>query len=135
MAVMLDVASDLKFRDAAGLRSFFLDHKLAHNANASAIQSQFGASVPGVPIASEFALVEWIATMESAETGQKPSGQALKDWLLFHQSLHQAEYDALSFGEAPDLSEVDFSDRSQFEIWMQDHKLIHDIVGNALGIA
>ena len=135
MAVMLDIAADMQFRDASGLRSFFLDHRLAHDANASAIQSKFATTVPGLPVASDFALAEWIATMESSATGEKPPGRALKDWLLFHQSLHQAEYDALGFGEAPDLSEADFSDKSQFETWMQDHKMIHDIVGNALGVA
>lgn len=133
MAVMLDAAAQMAFGDGVGLRDFFLVHRLSHAAIASAIVAAGGAAVPGFDVGDERARQQWDVLMQ--RKGDAPPTRALRDWLTLHSQLHQAEFNAVGFGLAPNMIDVNFADPDAFAGWMQDHQYMHDVVGNALGIA
>lgn len=56
------------------------------------------------------------------------------DWKQVHFAEHTAWGVALNLGLPPDLSEVDFDDRSQTDDWMQLHTALHIQVNQVLGL-
>jgi hypothetical protein len=131
MVGMLSLTSAMSFGDAVGLREFSLAHRLAHAANAAAIQAQFGVAVAGFDMGDERVMSEWGLLMGGKI--EAPT-QGMRDWLTLHSLVHEAEYQALGFGIATNLIDVNFADRGQFYDWMQVHQQSHEQVSSALGI-
>jgi hypothetical protein len=133
VAVMLDITSQMRYGDGQGLKEFFLAHRLAHADNAALIATKFNSTVTGFDVSDETASKEWEVLMANLEDGPKRPSQHLKDWLTLHSLIHQAEYDVIGFGIAPDLVSANFANRDEFDQWMLDHQQSHDAVGAALG--
>lgn len=131
----LNAFSDMRFGDGQGLKEFALVHRLSHDAAADAIVTQLGAVVPGFDVGDDRARAAWELLMLMGDKAPREAHSAVQPWLLLHAQLHQAEYDAIGFGSAPDLSTVDFSSERQFAAWMQEHQQAHDQISGALGIS
>lgn len=129
----IDLVSQMRFGDVAALRDFLLVHRLVHGELNSAIAQAGLGSTPSVFLDSDNVARAWAARMQGAELTQD-EGAALVDWLQRHASLHQAEFDAVRFGIAPDLAVVDFAAPTQFATWMTEHQEIHAAIGAVLGV-
>jgi len=132
--VAFDLASTMRFADSDGLREFSLAHRFAHQQIAGAISSAYSVAVPGFDVGDERAHKAWELVMLKPKEIPPQAQELIKDWLLLHQNLHQAEYDALGLGPAYDFSTVDFADANAFQNWMLQHQQAHDIEADALGI-
>jgi hypothetical protein len=126
----IDLVSQMSFGDAMALRDWMFVHRLEHNRFAQVLANRGVAPVPG-GVDSPSATEAWIRMMQDPES---PIERSVIDWLQTHNTLHQSEFDALGFGQAPDIEDVDFRDASQFYDWMFAHTLIHDQVAASLGL-
>lgn len=133
MAVNLDITSQTAFGDAEGLKGFSLAHRLAHQETAQGIATLGFGAVPGFDVADEVALKEWGVLMAGLENGPKSPSPHMKEWLNLHDMIHKAEYNALNIGVGPDLAEVNFAHKDEFDQWMLEHQQAHDAVSSALG--
>ncbi len=57
-----------------------------------------------------------------------------EEYLLDHWAVHQSQARLLGIGGVPDLSVVDFTDRAQFDDWLQLHAAVHARENAALEI-
>ena len=130
----MDFAANFTFGDEVGLKAFALAHRLAHDQFADAIAENDGIDTPDFDVADSGAHGVWAALMLDAKEVTDEARQALEAWLVLHQQLHQAEYDATALGVAYDFSTVDFADQEEFYTWMQQHQQAHAITADALGI-
>jgi hypothetical protein len=133
VAVNLDITSQTTYGDAAGLKGFSLAHRIAHQDNAQMIAAAGHGSVPGFDVGDEVAMKEWGVLMSGLENAPKSPSPHMKEWLQLHDMIHKAEYNALNIGTGPDLAEVNFANKDEFDQWMLDHQQAHDAVGSALG--
>lgn len=127
----IDFVSQMAFGDTQALKDFALVHRFVHSANCAAIQRKGLGATPAALVDATPAMDAWAALMRHDEN---VDAQPLVDWLQLHGNLHQAEYDAIGAGEAPDLTSVDFRSPEQFYDWMAAHQAIHDQVGQILGV-
>jgi hypothetical protein len=128
----IDFVSQMTFGDERALHDFLLVHRFVHAAVGAALQQRGASGLASATIDSDAAATDWVALMHGEAP---PSGaHALADWLQLHANLHQAEYDALRAGQAPDLGSVDFSNPGQFYEWMAAHQAVHDQVGALAGV-
>lgn len=128
--MQVDLASQIQFGDASGIRDFMLVHRMAHAAISLGFEQRNVPPMSLVALESAAATEAWIATMQGND-----QPEALSDWLRLHYDLHQAEFNALGFGQAPDISTVDFRSPLQFYDWMFAHATMHDQVATALGVS
>lgn len=132
----LDIASQIEFGDAEGLRAFALTHRFVHLQTALVFATTNNIVIPSGGLWGQAYEDAWItqmlASIEGENIGIPPP---IADWLRQHAQLHQDEYTGLQIGDAPDLSNVDFGKPSQFYEWMDAHRLIHETVQNILGIS
>ena len=130
----LDIFATTQFGDAMGLKSFFLAHRYIHDATSAAITTKYGITLSTYGMDDERALEAWIKRMQEGKEGKTPD--ELHQWLTLHQQVHVNTYAALgqSDTEAPDLSEVDFGQKMQFDDWMLTHQSMHDFEQSQLGI-
>ena len=110
----MDIASlvDQKFGDADAFRDFLFNNSQAHRAVATKLE-QMGHSVDSYPL---------------TDMGD------MKDWLEFHDTVHQQEFSLLGLTGLPSLSGFDLSDRKQYDDFMFLHATAHQAVNNALGL-
>ena len=129
----IDLASQIRFGDVVGLRTFLLQHKQDHDAIDGAIQTTQARLLTAGSLLSIAAEQTWVQLMVQPD---EPTDQrALQDWLADHGNLHDSEYAALGLADAPDLTEVDFSKADQFYDWMLAHAQLHQIEKNVLGLS
>lgn len=126
----IDVVSAMPYANRAALEDFMLVHRLTHDDTSAALQRAGKGQVATATINSEAATRAWAARMAR----EPHDAQPLIDWLQWHSSVHQAEFDALGFGDAPDLATVDFANETSFYDWLSVHMFVHDQVGAALGL-
>lgn len=131
--VNIDVVSSMQFGDVVALRDFAFVHRLAHSDAAQAVAHRGGGSLPTATIDAAAAMDAWGALMVDGDATLSQR-RAMADWLQLHANLHVAEWLALGLGQAPDLSQVDFSKPNQFYAWMADHAFVHDQTNQTLGI-
>jgi hypothetical protein len=132
----IDIFSQVDFGDAEGLRGFFLAHRFTHAQTALALAVAGSGVTPGGGLWGQLYEDSWIEQMRATlreEPIEVPP--AVRDWLNQHAQLHQDEYSALSIGDVPDLSNVNFGSPSQFYDWMDAHRQVHDIVAGVLRIS
>jgi hypothetical protein len=58
----------------------------------------------------------------------------LDDWLLAHQTEHQAFATLLGLDNPIDLLDVDWNDEEDFYEWLSGHLAIHQQIASTLGI-
>jgi hypothetical protein len=130
----LDLSSSFIFGDVVGLQTFFLDHRVVHEATASAVTTKYKVSASTLGLSSEAAQEAWARLMAEREG---PIPDALHDWLLFHAQIHNQTF-ALIGGTgfvAPDISIADFSQPGHFYDWMSVHQQMHDYEQQQLGLS
>lgn len=130
----LQLQSQTPFGDTTGLKDFFFVHRLVHINADAAIAAMGLGNPPNAALDAQNALDAWAALMVDPQAANQRMRYALQDWLNLHNVLHQAEYAALNFGPAPDLSQVDFSKPEQYYDWMFAHSTVHDTLNAAVGI-
>jgi hypothetical protein len=130
----LDLVSNLPFNDARALSDFMLVHRLVHLETANALSQQFKVPASTVGIEAQAAEDAWIRLMADKKAPKNPT--ALRTWLDLHQQIHLATYELLGGDQSssPDLSQVDFSNESEFYDWLQVHQEVHDYEQSTLGI-
>lgn len=57
-----------------------------------------------------------------------------RDWLLDHQSEHDALYTALGLVGMPDLASSDLKDDDQLKTWMELHEQVHQNLNLVLSL-
>jgi hypothetical protein len=122
----------MDYNDELSLKDFFFVHRLVHTAVDGYIAQNGGSSMPNSTLDTDAAMHTWIKKMAQVETSETDD-RALTDWLQLHSNLHLAENAALNLSTSPDLSVVDFSDKTQFNDWMYEHALLHDALNSAAG--
>jgi tellurite resistance protein len=134
--VNIDVVSTLSFGDRQGLQDFFFVHRLVHLQIDEVLAQRGSGSQPNATLDSQAALDAWLAAMAAGADGEIDQNEqrALTDWLQLHANLHESEYLALKFGDAPDLSQADFRSPEQFYEWMYAHAALHDTLSAAIGL-
>jgi hypothetical protein len=130
--VSIRIFTDMPYGNAQALRDFAFAHRLEHIAIDNKIAQLGRGSMPNATLDSEGAMSAWISLMDD-DVGVADS--ALLDWLKWHSALHQAEYEALNLGYAPELDVVHFEDENQFYDWMSVHASVHDVLLTATGVS
>lgn len=132
----IDLASQINFADAQGLRDFFLVHQFVHDEEAAALTAQFGVPATTFGVLSPAAEEAWVQLM-AAGSPRQPAPLALQDWLRLHAQIHINTYAQLGQNPttAPDLSLVDFSSPNEFYDWMYVHQQMHDFEQSTLGVS
>lgn len=126
----LGLSSSMVFGDAQALMLWFAEHFSLHNSYVGKMQTVFGTSPPAFDALDLRAQEEWIKSMTADE---KPAATPnLYAWLLAHEDLHRAEWDAIGYTQDIDLSTVDFRKPDSFYDWMNFHQQIHDAEDNQL---
>lgn len=128
--MIVDITSDIKFNDPAGLRNFMLDHRFTHARTTAYVSAHLGIQLPDILLLDSNAENDWLDAMAN----QSPVSPSLRDWLERHAELHQAEYYALLLGQTPDLAVADFSNEEGFYFWMYAHRQLHDAVASSIGV-
>ena len=131
----IDAVSNMRYGDITGLRDFFLVHWMVHLEIDAALVKKGSASLPNAALDSEAALSAWVGAMTSGKNPTDDDFIAIMDWLQLHANLHDMEYSALGYGDAPDFSELDLTNSNEFYTWMFAHAAVHDLLGQALSIS
>lgn len=75
------------------------------------------------------------ATQAGYRVSSFPLDYESSAWKENHQTVHTALYNQLGFTDGvPDLMDIDFKDKNQFEDWMLYHALLHQQINEALGL-
>jgi hypothetical protein len=131
----MDLYGYFVYGDDIGVSQFALAHRFAHEAEAQAIATQFpGQVIPTYDVGAEEIVGPWQQMMADPEA---PIPQAMSDWLIIHNTNHQAMLALLPANAdlvAVDLSLADFRDPEQMYGWMTIHQLMHDWEQQSLGI-
>ena len=126
----ITIQSQMPYGDAAALEDWFLAHRFEHEQTSAALGSKFGATISTAAIGSGAAARAWVEVMRGG-----PTSKELSDWLSLHWNLHQSEFDAMGFGQAPDLREVNFGSKAESDDWHYAHAAIHAAVQQNLGLS
>lgn len=108
----LSIVADAPFGDDDAFSDFLGVHEVAHQTIASRIASKGGI----------------ITTRPLSDT---PKGNP--DWLLDHYDIHRQIGSALGVNVS-DISQVDLTNREQYDDWMQTHGQLHSDINAVLGI-
>ena len=108
----LTIFSDTEYDDKSAWEDFLLANSMAHAVTAKTFE-QLGHTPQFYP-------------MTSFENE--------KDWLAFHNDVHQSEFAILGFTSMPDLSDVDLTNKEEYADWMNQHSLIHMYINQILNI-
>jgi hypothetical protein len=129
----MQIYSSFDYGDEPGLRSFFLENGLRHQLYATVFATQIGKVTPMFDVYDTM-MVDAVVHMMQNKDGKQTMPQSLKNWLLNHASLHDAEIKILTQQQDFDLYDVDFSSPEEFYEWLSIHSSIHDYVDQALGV-
>jgi hypothetical protein len=122
--------AQMSFGDRLGLNDFFLAHAQSHTVYAANLRDKYGSDSPLFDLTDPQAARDWAIIMASKKTGQMTP--RLKSWLQAHADLHTAELTVTQAAAPVDLITVDFGDEGQFNDWMSNHILLHDIEDGVL---
>jgi hypothetical protein len=127
----------MRFNDPAGIADFLLQHRLAHVEINNKIAAKTGQTLGAPGLDATTVQAAWGRAMAGGAEQELLPGdaQVLADWLTWHDGLHQAEYFAIGYGTAPDMSQLDFRREDAFYSWMFVHAQVHDVMASALGLS
>jgi hypothetical protein len=111
--VNIDLQSEIRFGDRAGLLYFLNDHALAHQQYQAAAFTLYGISLPA---------------FDMAEIGNP------EDWKAFHYQIHRAINSTIKAPDPVDLLNFDLGNQRSFQDFMLNHRYLHDITDTALGL-
>lgn len=132
----MDLYGLFEYGDEDGVKVFVLAHRFAHEAEAAAINAQFGSNIDTFSIGNNDIVEPWIAIMRG-DIDRMP--ESLSEWLELHNENHQDMLEILVGGilstvSSTDLSQVDFSDPDQLFQWLTTHQQIHAAEQQILGL-
>lgn len=129
----MQIYSSFSYGDEISTRSFFLENGLRHQQYANAISTNFSVQVPFYDV-YDTRMVDEIVRLMKDENAKLSDSPAVRNWLLNHATLHDAEIKAITNQQNFDLYDMDVTDASSFYDWLNVHASIHDYVDQALGV-
>lgn len=140
----MDLYGLFEWGDEDGVKQFALAHRFAHDAEANALQAQYGAVVTTYAVGGQEIIDPWIGLMRG-DFEQMP--REMYDWLEAHNANHQnmltliggaagapAIVNVLGTASSTDLSMVDFAKPAEMYQWLTLHQQLHTFEQQSLGL-
>jgi hypothetical protein len=120
----LALQSQTAFGDADGLLFWAQAHEESHQSYVKKLVATYSIKPPSFDLIDEGAMADWIEAMRKGPEGFMTD--RLRNWLLAHDRMHQAELAALKYTGPTNITTADFRNEDQFYGWMLDHQQLHD---------